>query len=89
MSPIWNEGFRFSRTIRQVVAATLGLLLAAAAFAQGNSPWENAVSVLQKQKPIEGVSMVYTFDKANANAPTTHHTQYFEMISNRGIYHDG
>jgi arylsulfatase A-like enzyme len=42
-----------------------------------------------KQKPIEGVSMVYTFKKENANAPTTHHTQYFEMISNRGIYHDG
>src|SRR5215471_7676636 len=42
-----------------------------------------------KQKPIEGVSMNYTFDKANANAPSTHHTQYFEMLANRGIYHDG
>ena len=42
-----------------------------------------------KQKPIEGVSMVYTFDKANANAPSTRKTQYFEMIGNRGIYHDG
>jgi arylsulfatase len=42
-----------------------------------------------KQKPIEGVSMAYTFDKANANAATTHKTQYFELISNRGIYHDG
>jgi arylsulfatase A-like enzyme len=42
-----------------------------------------------KQKPIEGVSMAYTFKKANANAPTTHHTQYFEMIVNRGIWHDG
>ena len=42
-----------------------------------------------KQKPIEGVSMAYTFDKANANAPTKHTTQYFEMIANRGIYHDG
>src|SRR6516162_4463805 len=42
-----------------------------------------------KQKPIEGVSMAYTFDKANANAPSTHKTQYFEMASNRGIYHDG
>nr|WP_246340217.1 arylsulfatase [Ancylobacter tetraedralis] len=41
------------------------------------------------QKPIEGVSMAYTFDKANANAPTTHKTQYFEMFGNRGIYHDG
>lgn len=41
------------------------------------------------QKPIEGVSMVYTFDKANADAPSTRKTQYFEMISNRAIYHDG
>jgi len=42
-----------------------------------------------KQKPIEGVSMVYTFDKANANAPSKHQTQYFEMVGNRAIYHDG
>ena len=34
-----------------------------------------------KQKPIEGVSMAYTFDKANANAPSTRKTQYFEMIA--------
>jgi arylsulfatase A-like enzyme len=41
------------------------------------------------QKPIEGVSMAYTFDKANANAPSTRTTQYFEMFGNRAIYHDG
>jgi arylsulfatase A-like enzyme len=41
------------------------------------------------QAPIEGVSMVYTWDKANANAPTRHTTQYFEMLGNRAIYHDG
>jgi arylsulfatase len=41
------------------------------------------------QKPIEGVSMVYTFDKANANAPSARKTQYFEMFANRGIYSDG
>jgi arylsulfatase A-like enzyme len=41
------------------------------------------------QKPIEGVSMAYTFDKANANAPSTRSTQYFEMFGNRAIYHDG
>jgi arylsulfatase A-like enzyme len=41
------------------------------------------------QKPIEGVSMTYTFDKANANAPSTRTTQYFEMFANRAIYHDG
>ena len=42
-----------------------------------------------KQRPIEGVSMVYTWDKANANAPTRHTTQYFEMLGNRAIYHEG
>jgi arylsulfatase len=42
-----------------------------------------------KQKPIEGVSMAYTFDKANANAPSKRDTQYFEMLGNRAIYHDG
>ncbi len=41
------------------------------------------------QKPIEGVSMVYTWDKANADASTRHTTQYFEMLGNRAIYHDG
>src|SRR6478752_4205086 len=41
------------------------------------------------QKPIEGVSIAYTFDKANANAPSTRKTQYFEMFANRAIYHDG
>ncbi len=39
------------------------------------------------QKPIEGVSMAYTFD--NPKAPSTRHTQYFEMFATRGIYHDG
>jgi arylsulfatase len=41
------------------------------------------------QKPTEGVSMEYTFDKANANAPSKRTTQYFEMFANRAIYHDG
>jgi arylsulfatase A-like enzyme len=42
-----------------------------------------------KQRPIEGTSMAYTWDKANANSPTRHSTQYFEMLGNRAIYHDG
>ncbi|HZD32060.1 MAG TPA: arylsulfatase, partial [Candidatus Angelobacter sp.] len=42
-----------------------------------------------KQKPIEGVSMMYTFDSSNANAPSKRDTQYFEMVGNRAIYHDG
>jgi arylsulfatase A-like enzyme len=42
-----------------------------------------------KQIPMEGVSMMYTWDKANENAPTRRATQYFEMLGNRAIYHDG
>jgi arylsulfatase len=41
------------------------------------------------QKPIEGVSLAYTFDAANADAPSARHTQYFEMFGQRAIYHDG
>ena len=40
-----------------------------------------------KQKPIEGVSMAYSFDNAGAKSQRT--TQYFEMLGNRGIYKDG
>ncbi len=39
------------------------------------------------QTPIEGVSLVYTFDDAKANS--RHTTQYFEIFGNRAIYHDG
>jgi len=39
------------------------------------------------QTPIEGVSMLYTFD--DAKAPSKHKTQYFEIYGNRSIYHDG
>jgi arylsulfatase A-like enzyme len=42
-----------------------------------------------EQSPIEGVSMMYTFDKQNANASSTHKTQYSEMFGDRAIYHDG
>jgi arylsulfatase A-like enzyme len=41
------------------------------------------------QKPIEGVSMAYTFDREHAEAPSNHRTQYFEMLGNRAIYRDG
>lgn len=40
-----------------------------------------------KQRPIEGVSMLYSFDDAKAKDRRT--TQYFEMFGNRAIYHEG
>ncbi|MGB5586330.1 MAG: arylsulfatase, partial [Gammaproteobacteria bacterium] len=42
-----------------------------------------------KQKPIEGTSFAYTFDAKNADAPSKHVTQYFEMMGQWAIYHDG
>ena len=39
------------------------------------------------QDPIEGVSMLYSFN--DAGAAERHETQYFEMFGNRGIYHKG
>ncbi|MGB5221391.1 MAG: arylsulfatase [Polyangiales bacterium] len=39
------------------------------------------------QHPMDGVSMVYTFD--DAEAPGQHTTQYFEIFGNRAIFHDG
>jgi len=40
-----------------------------------------------RQKPIEGVSMLYSFDKANAEG--TRKVQYFELLGNRALYKDG
>jgi arylsulfatase A-like enzyme len=40
-----------------------------------------------QQRPLEGVSMAYSFD--DTGAEERHTTQYFEMFCNRGIYHQG
>jgi arylsulfatase len=40
-----------------------------------------------QQAPLEGVPMNYSFD--DAEAPTNHPTQYFEMVGNRGIVNGG
>jgi len=39
------------------------------------------------QSTLQGVSFAHTFN--NASASTKHHTQYFEMLGHRSIYHDG
>ena len=41
------------------------------------------------QRPMDGVSMAYTWDKPGASAPSKRTTQYFEMLGNRAIYHEG
>jgi len=49
-------------------------------------PQPESVNGIQ-QDPIEGVSMMYSFD--DAKAAERHETQYFEVLGNRGIYHKG
>jgi len=39
------------------------------------------------QSPLQGVSFAHALDDAGAD--TRHHTQYFEMMGHRSIYHDG
>ena len=48
MRELWRKASRFKRQSRYLLVAATGLILAAPAFAQtGNSPWENAVNVLE------------------------------------------
>jgi len=42
-----------------------------------------------KQAPIEGTSFLYTFDKKNADVPSHHKVQYFEMFGQWALYDDG
>lgn len=42
-----------------------------------------------KQAPIEGTSLAYTFDAKNAKEPSRHKTQYFEMMGQYALYHEG
>ena len=48
MRSLWRLAIRFKKVSRQVLAVAVGLLLAAPAFAQTNSPWEKAVNVLMQ-----------------------------------------
>ena len=80
----WPKGIQARREIRDQfhhvidIAPTILEIVGVEAPAQFNGV---------AQKPIEGVSMVYTFDDANVEDRRT--TQYFEMLGNQGIYHDG
>jgi arylsulfatase A-like enzyme len=58
---------------------------AAGRSAQGRAQCVNGI----KQALIEGTSFAYTFDKDNADVPSRHETQYFEMMGQWALYHDG
>jgi hypothetical protein len=80
----WGNGIRARGEVRQQwhhVIDVLPTILEAAGL-----PAPETVGGVPQQ-PIEGTSLRYTFDAADA--ADRHTTQYFEMIGNRGIYHEG
>ena len=50
--------------------------------------WPEQVNGID-QLPVHGTTMDYTFDPDGAVAPGTRSTQYFEILGNRAVYHDG
>ena len=55
----------------------------------GEASCATSKSTASSRAPIEGTSFLYTFDAKNAKAPTHHTTQYFEMMGQYALYHDG
>jgi arylsulfatase A-like enzyme len=80
----WPNGIKGKGELRSQFAHVIDV--APTILEAAGLPEPLAVDGIQ-QKPIEGVSMLYSFN--NAKAADRHETQYFEMFGNRGIYHKG
>lgn len=80
----WPKGIKARGEIRSQFAHVIDV--APTILEAAGLPQPEFVNGIQ-QDPIEGVSMLYSFD--GANAPERHKTQYFEIFGNRGIYHNG
>lgn len=80
----WPAGIQASGEIRNQFAHVIDV--APTILEAAELPHPRFVNGVE-QAPIEGVSMLYSFD--DANAPERHTTQYFEMFGNRGIYYNG
>lgn len=80
----WPNGFKAKGEIRSQFAHVIDV--APTVLEAAGLPHPTSVNGTQ-QDPIEGVSMAYSFDDAAAD--DRHTTQYFEIMGNRGIYHNG
>ena len=80
----WPAGIKAKNEVRSQFHHVIDI--APTVFEAAGVPAPKMVNGIE-QRPIEGVSMKYTFDDAKAADKRT--TQYFEMIGNRAIYHDG
>ena len=80
----WPAGIKAKGELRNQFHHVIDL--AATVLEAAGLPQPQFVNGVQ-QKPLEGVSMLYSFN--DKDAAERHTTQYFEMIGNRGIYHKG
>ncbi|MBZ5537810.1 MAG: arylsulfatase [Acidobacteriia bacterium] len=80
----WPKGIKAKGEIRSQFFHVIDV--APTILEAAGTPEPTIVNSVQ-QSPLEGTSMLYSFD--DAKAPERHETQYFEMFCNRGIYHQG
>jgi len=80
----WPNGIKAKGEIRSQFHHVIDV--AATALEAAKLPQPKLVNGV-KQRPMDGVSMLYTADDPQAADRRT--TQYFEMFGNRGIYHKG
>jgi len=80
----WPKGFQAKGEIRNQFCHVIDV--APTSLEAAGLPEPVSVDGIQ-QDPIEGTSMLYSFD--DAVAPERHETQYFEVMGNRAIYHKG
>ena len=80
----WPNGIKGKGELREQFTHVIDV--AATVLEAAGLPQPLFVNGVQ-QSPLEGVSMVYSFN--DAAAAERHETQYFEMFGNRGIYHKG
>lgn len=80
----WPKGIRARGEVRHQYAHAIDMVPTALAAAGIEAP---AAIRGVTQSPLEGVSFAHTFD--DAQAPSEHVTQYFEMFGHRAIDHDG
>ncbi|WP_331767460.1 arylsulfatase [Embleya sp. NBC_00896] len=80
----WPRGIRSTGQVRDQFCHVIDV--APTILEAAGLPEPTMVNGVQ-QSPMEGISMLYSFN--DADAPERHDQQYFEMFGNRGIYHKG
>lgn len=80
----WPKGIKSKGEVRTQFTHVIDV--APTILEAANLPEPKSVNGVE-QRPMDGISMVYSFN--DGNTKEKHTTQYFEMFGNRAIYHEG